>query len=53
MDINLEDCIQKTSKEYLELETPVFKGQTRPDDKGIYWMVFESKGILYKFQHKS
>lgn len=52
MDIKLEDCIEKTSVEYLELENPVFKGQTRTDADGIYWMVFECEGKLYKFKHK-
>lgn len=52
MEIKLENCIEKTNAEYLELENPIFKGQTPCDSEGFYWMVFESEGILYKFKHK-
>lgn len=50
-EIKLEDCKQITSLEYMKLENPVFKGQTRIDAKNKYWMVFECDGILYKCQH--
>ena len=51
-NINLKDCKQITSEQYLELINPEFKGQTRVDDNGYYWMVFESNGILYSIHNR-
>ena len=48
MDIDLKDCKLITSDEYLLLENPIFKGQTRVDENNQYYMVWESKGVLYK-----
>ena len=51
-NIDLDNCKTLPSKEYLNLKDPEFKGQTRVDpDTGKYWMVFESEGQLYKFEH--
>lgn len=50
--IKLEDCKLITNEEYLLLEKPIFKGQTRVDEKGYYYMVWESNGILYKTYNK-
>ena len=51
-NINLSDCKLISSTEYLTLENPEFKGQTRLDENNMYYMVFESKGILYKIHNK-
>ena len=51
-NIKLEDCKQITSKQYLELIDPEFKGQTRVDNNGYYWMIFESNGVLYSIHNK-
>ncbi len=48
MDINLKDCKLITSAEYLLLENPIWKGQTRLDKFNQYYMVWECDGILYK-----
>ena len=50
--VNLKDCKQITSEQYLELIDPEFKGQTRVDDNGYYWMIFESNGILYSIHNR-
>ena len=52
ININLKDCKQITSEQYLELINPEFKGQTRVDDNGYYWMIFESNGILYSIHNR-
>ena len=52
ININLKDCKQITSEQYLELIDPEFKGQTRVDDNGYYWMIFESNGILYSIHNR-
>jgi hypothetical protein len=50
--IQLNDCKLITSKEYMELDSPVFQGQTRPNKDGIYYMVFECEGRFYKTQNQ-
>ena len=50
--MNLDTCIEITSSEYINLINPIFKGQTRLDEKDMYWMCFESEGILYKIHNK-
>jgi hypothetical protein len=51
--INLDECILITSAEYYELPgTPKFIGQTRLDDDNMYYMVFESEGVIYKTHNK-
>lgn len=50
--IQLKDCKLISSDEYVKLDSPVFQGQTRPDQNGIYYMVFECEGQLYKTQNK-
>jgi len=52
MNIKLEDCKLITGEEYLKLESPIFRGQTRVDENGMYYMVWEDKGILYKTHNK-
>lgn len=48
----MEDLLAQAKQidvnEYIDLENPIFKGQTRPTETGEYWMVFESNGVLYK-----
>ena len=52
-EIRLEDCTQINSRQYSELPgTPTFKAQTPVDDKGMYWMVFESNNVLYSIHNK-
>ena len=50
-EIKLEDCKQITSLEYMKLENPVFKGQTRTDAEKKYWMIFV-KQILPFYYYK-
>ena len=50
--MELEDFKLITSSEYLELDNAIFVGQTRVDEDNIYFMCWESKGILYKTKHK-
>lgn len=50
--IQLKDCKLITSDEYMKLNSPVFQGQTKPNQEGIYYMVFECEGQLYKTQNK-
>ena len=52
MTIKLEDCKLITTKEYIDLTNPEFKGQTSLDDNCMYYMIFESNGILYKTHNK-
>ena len=47
----LEQAKQITSKEYITLVNPIFKGQTRVDDNLMYWTVFEDNGVLYKIHN--
>lgn len=44
----LEECKLITSTQYCDLENPEFIGQTRLDKDDMYYMVFKSKGVLYK-----
>ena len=44
----LEQAKEITPLEYKDLENPIFKGQTEIDDDLMYWMVFESNGVMYK-----
>jgi hypothetical protein len=41
-----------TSSQYMELENPIFIGQTRLDENNQYWMVFENNGIMYKISNQ-
>jgi len=50
MEDILDLCKEITSDEYVELKNPTFLAQTRADESGTYWMVFESEGIYYKVQ---
>ncbi len=45
---DLKECKLITANEYLRLNSPEFIGQTRPDNKGTYYMVWKENGILYK-----
>lgn len=40
-----------TQTEYMSLENPIFKGQTRLDENNQYWMVFEDNNVLYKIHN--
>jgi hypothetical protein len=51
MNTLLEQAKQITSKEYMALANPIFKGQSRVDDNLMYWMVFEDNGVLYKIHN--
>ena len=44
----LKQAKEITSVQYMDLENPIFKGQTRLDENSKYWMVFENNGIIYK-----
>ena len=44
----LEQAKEITSSEYLNLNYPIFKEQTRLYSELKYWMVFEDNGVLYK-----
>lgn len=46
--IKLEDCKLITNEEYLLLKNPKWMGQTSLDKDQMYWMVWESEGVLYK-----
>ncbi len=46
--INLDDCTEITALEYMELENPQFRGQTRLDKDNGYTMVWECQGKMYK-----
>ena len=48
----LNTAIEITSTEYMDLKDPIFKGQSRLDDNLMYWMIFESEGIMYKIHNK-
>lgn len=50
--IQLKDCKLITSDEYMKLDSPVFQGQTKPNQEGIYYMVFKCEDQLYKTQNK-
>lgn len=50
--VKLEECKLITSEEYLLLKNPQFRGQTRVDENGMYYMIWESEGILYKTHNK-
>ena len=47
-----EQSKEITSLEYMDLETPIFKGQSKVDKNNGYWMIFENNGILYKIYNK-
>lgn len=51
MDNLLSKAQEKPSLFYMTLVNPIFKRQTTPNSSGVYWIVFESEGILYKFKH--
>ncbi len=48
----LSQATELNTSEYSSLSNPIFKGQSRVDDNGYYWMVFENNGVLYKFHNK-
>lgn len=51
--LSLDDCIEVTSTELFEIsEEPRFEGQTSPKNDGVYWMIWEVKGTLYKTKNK-
>lgn len=52
MNVKLEDCKEITPEEYTMLANPIFKGQTKLDSNKMYWMVWESDGVLYKTHNK-
>jgi len=47
----LEQSKEITSLQYMDLENPIFKGQTRLNENNMYWMVFENNGVLYKIHN--
>lgn len=47
----LTTAVEISSKEYMNLNNPIFRGQTSMDDDLKYWMVFEDNGILYKIHN--
>jgi hypothetical protein len=47
-----EQSKEITSSEYMNLENPVFKSQSKVDKNNCYWMIFENNGILYKIYNK-
>lgn len=49
--MKLQDCIEITSAEYINLQNPVFIGQTKLDHNNMYWMVFEDNNIMYKIHN--
>lgn len=51
-EIKLKDCKKISAEEYLELKDPKFMGQTKVDENGMYWMCWESEGVLYKTHNK-
>ncbi len=51
MENILASAIEITSAQYMELENPVFVGQTRLNKDDQYWMVFEDNGKTYKILH--
>jgi hypothetical protein len=44
----LEECTLITNLQYFTLVDPIFRGQTELDENNMYYMVWESKGRLYK-----
>jgi hypothetical protein len=50
--IKLEDCKLITNQEYALLKEPKFKGQTHLDKDNMYYMIWESEGVLYKTHNK-
>lgn len=48
----LSQSIELPVSEYISLSNPIFKGQSEVDDNGMYWMVFENNGTLYKLHNK-
>lgn len=47
----LEQAIEIPITQYVELENPIFKGQTRLDKDNKYWVVVENNNILYKIHN--
>lgn len=45
-------CQEITNAEYSNLVDPQFVGQTRSDENDMYYMIFQSNGILYKIHNK-
>lgn len=39
--VNLEECVLITSREYCDLVNPEFVGQTKMDEKDMYFNVME------------
>ena len=52
MDNILNDSVEITSAEYMNLKNPIFKGQSKLDSNDMYWMCFEDSGVLYKIHNK-
>lgn len=49
--VKLEECVEITTTQYVELKDPQFIGQTRVNADGDYWMVSEDNNITYKVKH--
>lgn len=45
---NLEKCQLITNEEYCMLNNPKFVGQTKINNNGVYYMVWEIDGKYYK-----
>jgi hypothetical protein len=52
MSVNLDQCTLITSEEYINLNDPIFVGQTRLDDNNMYYMVFQVGDVLYKIHNQ-
>ncbi len=51
MKIDLKSCKEITTQEYCNLSDKIdleFKGQTRANNLGIYWIVWSNNEELYK-----
>lgn len=47
----LEQAKEITSLQYMDLENPIFVGQTRLDKNDKYWIVFKDNDVLYKIHN--
>ena len=51
MSVKLENCKLITSQEYLALDNPQFRGQTKLDKDDNYYMCWEVNNTMYKTKH--
>lgn len=52
MSVKLSDCKLITNDEYCNLISPQFIGQSRLDENNMYYMIWESEGVMYKTHNK-